>query len=178
VVGVQLWPEVTMTAPASAAMRRAVIVAAITGMALAIGVVLSNVVFANPSNDDDGFWPIVAYAAVFAAFLLTGHLAARVDAGPRIQAFAGAVAGALIGILTTGAFFAVDNIFLSVVAKQPSKIDGLAHSGMTSMREYLNASLVGPLVFWTVGFAVFGAILAIIGGAFARPVRRPQSPFA
>jgi hypothetical protein len=38
-------------------------------------------------------------------------------------------------------------------------------------RAYLNQGLIGPLVFWTVSFAVLGAVLAVAGGVSAGPDR-------
>jgi uncharacterized membrane protein YeiB len=83
-------------------------------------------------------------------------------------------AGGFLGIFSAGTFFAIDNNFLSIVSKQQTKIDGLAQSGMTSMRAYLNHNLIGPLVFWTVGFAVLGAVLAVAGGATVHLARATQ----
>jgi hypothetical protein len=136
--------------------------------------VLSNVVFAHPQSDDDGPWPATAYLVGFAAFWFVGRLAAKVATGSRIHALAGAIAGAVLGIFNAGTWFAIDNIFLSIISKQQTKIDGLAQSGMSSMRADLNHNLIGPLVFWTVGFAVLGAVLAIAGGATVHPTEATQ----
>jgi hypothetical protein len=166
--------EVTVPAPVRAAIRRALIVAAILWLVFSVGIVLSNVVFPRPQSNDDGPWPAIAYLVGFAAFWLVGRLAAKVAAGWRIHALAGAIAGAFLGIFSAGTFFAIDNIFLSIVSQQQTKIDGLAQSGMGSMRAYLNHDLIGPLVFWTVGFAVLGAVLAVAGGATVHPTRATQ----
>ncbi|HKD96937.1 MAG TPA: hypothetical protein VKB69_04970, partial [Micromonosporaceae bacterium] len=101
-----------MTSPVRVAIRRAVLVAAIVWLALSVSIVLSNVVFPRP-QDDDSVAIVAAYLAVFVSLLVTGRLAAEVTADRRTQALAGAVAGALIGSFTAGTFFAVDNIFLS-----------------------------------------------------------------
>jgi hypothetical protein len=164
-----------MSSPVSAALRRAVVVAAVVWLALSVEIVLSNVVFVPVPDDDDGVWAIAGYGLVFAALMIIGRHAARIGGGSGVQALSGAVAGALIGSFIAGTFFAVYNVFLTTVAKQQSKIDGLAQSGMTSMREYLNASLVGPLVFWTVAFAVFGAVFALVGGMTVRRSRVSQA---
>jgi hypothetical protein len=166
--------EVTVPAPVRAAIRRALIVAAIMWLALSVEIVLSNVVFASPPSNDDGPWPAISYLIGFASFWLVGRLAAKVATGWRVHALAGAIAGAVLGISTAGTFFAVDNIFLSIVSQQQSKIDGLAQSGMSSMRAYLNHDLIGPLVFWTVSFAVLGAVLAVAGGATVHPGHATQ----
>ena len=108
------------------------------------------------------------------AQLYPGSLAAKVATGWRIHALAGAIAGAVLGVFSAGTWFAVDNIFLSIVSKQQTKIDGLAQSGMSSMRAYLNHNLIGPPVFWTIGFAVLGAVFAVAGGATVHPSRATQ----
>jgi hypothetical protein len=158
-----------LTTPVREAIRRGLAVAAVVWLALSIEIVLSNVVLASPQDDDDGIAVGLSYLAVFTSFLVIGRLAAHVAHGWRPFALAGAVAGAFIGSFTAGTFFAVDNIFLSTISQQQTKIDGLAASGMTSMRAYVNHSLIGPLIFWTVLFAVFGAVLAVAGGFSARP---------
>jgi hypothetical protein len=165
----------SMSSSVRAAVRRAIVVAAVVWLVFSVGVVLSNVVFARVQGDD-GVEVLAAYSLLFVAFMVTGRHAARVGGGSGIQALSGAVAGTLIGSFTAGTFFAVDNIFLSIVATQQSKIDGFAHSGMTSMREYLNHDLIGPLVFWTVAFGVFGAVFAMVGGATVWRNRVRQAP--
>jgi hypothetical protein len=83
-------------------------------------------------------------------------------------AVSGAVAGAVIGLLTIGTFFVVDNVWLDIVSRQQTKIDGLAHSGGGSMRDYINAGLAGAAILLPIMLASFGAILAIGGGGLAQ----------
>jgi hypothetical protein len=95
---------------------------------------------------------------------LTGMLAARRGAGRTGQVLAGLVAGVLIGALTVASFAVVDNVWLDVVSQQQTKIDGFAHSGAASMREFINQGLIGAAVFLTLGLGAVGAALAGIGG--------------
>jgi hypothetical protein len=79
----------------------------------------------------------------------------------------------MIGALTTATFAVVDNVWIDVVAQQQSKIDGFAHSGAGSMREFINHGLIGAAVFLTVGLGVLGAALGWAGGLFGH---EPLSP--
>jgi hypothetical protein len=58
----------------------------------------------------------------------------------------------------------VDNVFLDIVGQQQVKIEGLARSGATSMRTYVNSGLAVAFVVLTGFFAVAGAGLAVLGG--------------
>ena len=69
-----------------------------------------------------------------------------------------------IGALTVVTFLVVDNVWLEIVAQQQTKIDGFAQSGAESMRSYINQGLIGPAVFFTAVFGVFGVILSLAGG--------------
>lgn len=165
-----------MTPSVRAALRRAALVAVTVWVVLSVAILATNVVFPHPQSDDDGVGLALGYLAVFVGLVCCGILAARAATSWRIQALAGAVAGALIGALTAGTFFAMDNLFLSTIAQQQTKIAGLAHSGMSSMREYLNTSLLGALVAWTLEFAVLGAGLAAAGGAVTGRRQRTSPP--
>jgi hypothetical protein len=48
----------------------------------------------------------------------------------------------VIAVLAIVTFVVVDNLFLRTVGSQPQKIRGLAESPFTSMRLYLDATLV------------------------------------
>jgi hypothetical protein len=153
--------------PVRAAVRRAVLVAVIVWVALSVDIVLTNVVFPT-TQDDDAVSVLICYLAVFAALGLTGALAAQVATGWRTYALAGAVAGGLIGAATVVTFLVVDNAFLGTVGEQQAKIDGLAHSGMSSMRAYVNVSLLFDFALLTGFLALAGAGLAAVGGLAAR----------
>jgi hypothetical protein len=149
------------------AIGRGVLIGAIIWLGLSVEVLLSNVVF--PSKTDDDAVPVlVSYLCIFAALFLTGMVAARGGAGRKGQIIAGLVAGAMIGALTVATFAIVDNVWLDIVARQQTKIDGFAHSGAASMREYINDGLVGAAVFLTIALGVLGAALSLLGGFVGR----------
>jgi hypothetical protein len=149
------------------AIRRGALLAGLVWLALSVEIVLSNVVFPTGS-DDDTVSVLVSYLGVFVALLLTGVVAAREGAGRRGQVLAGIVAGVLIGVLTVGTFAVVDNVWLDVVSRQPAKIDGFAHSGAASMRDYINRGLLGATLFLTVVLGLAGAGLGALGGCLTR----------
>jgi hypothetical protein len=145
------------------AVKRGALTAGIIWFGLSVEVLRSNVFF--PSKGDDDTIPVlVSYLCVFAALFLTGLLAARDGSGRKGQVLAGLVAGMMVGALTIGTFAVVDNVWLDIVAQQQAKIDGFAHSGAASMREYINNGLVGAAIFLTVALGAFGAGLSLIGG--------------
>jgi hypothetical protein len=160
-----------MRNPDRKAIGRGALIAAVTGLGIAAEVLLTNVIFPS-KTDDDGVSVVLSYLCVFAVLFLTGLLAARDGAGRRAQVIAGLTAGLVIGTLTIAAFVVVDNVWLDVVAQQQTKLDGFARSGAASMRDYLNHELIGPGVFFTVGFGALGALLAGLGGLADRGTGR------
>ena len=153
------------------ALRRAALVALLVWVALTVEIVRSNVVHASTA-DDDGVSVLVSYLAVFGALATVGALAAQVVPDWRVVAAAGAAAGALIGALTILTYAVVDNVFLGVVSRQSAKIDGLAASGMDSMRMYINTSLLLGFCVLSGFLAIAGAGLAVAGGLTSRAYRR------
>ena len=163
---------VESTRPTGNPIWRGVLVALVVWVGLSIEIVLSNVVFPS-REDDDAVSVLIAYLCVFVALGITGILVARTGRGWRAAAAAGAVAGALIGALTIGTFFFVDNVFLETISQQQAKIDGLARSGQTSMRAYVNSGLTGAAVGLTIFFGIVGAALAGVAGYASQP-RNPS----
>jgi len=136
------------------------------------GIVLTNVVFPT-RQDHDGLWVPVQYLVVLAVLALAGMTSA--SRGQRIAA--GALAGTILGLLTIATFGVVDNAFLPIIGEQQAKIDGLRDSGMTSMRAYLNHSLLPAGVFMTVNLAFIGLFGAVVGGtAYDDRARRRRHP--
>jgi hypothetical protein len=154
------------------AIRHGVVIAGIVWLGLSVEILLSNVVF--PTRGDDDAWSVVlSYLCIFAALFGTGWVARRDGAGRRGQLIAGAVAGVMIGALTIATFAVVDNVWLGIVSQQQPKVEGFAHSGAASMREYINNGLVAGAAFFTVMLGAFGAVLGLAGGSANRgvPVR-------
>jgi hypothetical protein len=112
-----------------------------------------------------------SYLGVFVALGFTGVLAARAGAGRRGMVLAGLVAGLLIGLVIITTFIVVDNVWLDIVSRQQTKIDGFASSGESSMRAYINHGLIGPGVLFILGFGGLGAAFGLIGGLISR---RPE----
>jgi hypothetical protein len=164
------------------AIKRGVLIAVFSWLGVSAEILLTNVVFPT-RTDNDGVLVVVSYLGIFAVLFLTGVLAARHGASRTGQVVAGLIAGALIGALTVVTFAVVDNVWLGIVSQQQAKIDGFARSGAASMREYINHSLIGLAVFFTVVLAAFGAALGALGGftdrarllpSWPRPVRHPE----
>jgi hypothetical protein len=157
------------------AITRGALIAGTIWLGLSAEILVVNVILPS-ATDDDAVTVLVSYVCVFAALFLTGMLAARDGAGRRGQILAGLLAGAMIGALTAGTFAVVDNVWLDVVARQPAKIDGFAHSGAGSMREFINHGLIGVAVFLTAGLGILGAALSWAGGFVRRePLPRPTN---
>jgi hypothetical protein len=149
------------------AIGRGMVIAGTVWLGLSIEILLTNVVFPTTS-DDDAIPVLVSYLCIFAALFATGVLAVRTGAGRTGQVLAGLVAGAMIGILTVATFAVVDNVWLDIVARQQTKIEGFAHSGAASMRDYINTGLISTAIFLTIALGIFGAALAMIGGLAGR----------
>jgi hypothetical protein len=143
-------------------LRRAALVALLVWAALSVEIVLSNVVFPRPG--DDWLSVLLCYLVVFGALGITGAVVVRVAPSWRVVSAAGAMAGGLIGALTILTFLVVDNAFLDIVSQQQEKIDGLAASGLGSMRAYVNLSLLFGFCVLSGFLAVAGAGLAVMGG--------------
>ncbi|GIH03169.1 hypothetical protein Rhe02_12360 [Rhizocola hellebori] len=164
--------ESLMSTDTRRALKQGVVVGLLVWAALSVEIVLSNVVFPS-REDDDTVSVLVAYLVIFASLAAVGILASRTAVSTGGLALAGAIAGALIGALTIGTFLAIDNMFLDIVSQQQTKIDALARSGQTSMRSFINHSLLSGIVFLTAFLALAGAGLAAFSGSLAR-VRRAR----
>jgi hypothetical protein len=156
------------------AIKRGVLIAGIVWVGLSLEVIRSNVFFPSKA-DNDTVSVLVSYLCVFAALFLTGVLAARANASRKGQLLAGLIAGAMIGALTIATFAVVDNVWLDIVSQQQAKIDGFAHSGAASMRDYINNGLIGAAVFLTIALGIFGAALSLLGGAVSTGSRPPAA---
>jgi hypothetical protein len=161
-----------VTSPRGRPLLRATLVALVVWLGLSVLIFLSNVVY---PGRDDGPAVAVGYACVFLALAFTGVLAARTGRGAGSVVAAGAFAGALLGALIIVTFLVVDNVWLDIVAQQPQKIDDFARSGATSMRGFINASLLGPAIFFIVFFGAAGAGFASLAAYLTRRPGRADS---
>jgi hypothetical protein len=166
-LGAHLRQGVEMNVTQRRSIVRTAVIAGVVWLGLSVEILLTNVVF-PAKTDDDTVAVLVSYLAVFAALFLAGFVAARAGVGRRGQALAGLAAGAVIGLLTAVTFAVVDNIWLDIVAQQQTKIDGFAHSGAASMREFINDGLIGVAVVLPIALGVFGALFGLAGGLAGR----------
>jgi hypothetical protein len=146
---------------------RTAAIAGVLGLGLSVEIVLTNVVFPS-KTDDDAIPVLVSYLCIFAANFLAGFVVARAGSSRRGQALAGLVVGVTVGLLAAATFAVVDNIWLDIVAQQQTKIDGFAHSGAASMRDYINDGLIGVFVFLPIALGFVGAIFGLAGGLAGR----------
>jgi hypothetical protein len=161
-----LTKESGMATPTGRSIRIAILLALGIWVVLSVDIVLTNVVFPQPQGDDT-VDVLLGYFAVFATLGTVGFLAARRGARTLTVALCGAIAGALTGLLSIGTFFVVDNVWLDIVSRQQSKIDGLARSGGGSMRDFINSGLTGAAIGLPLILAAFGVVLAVGGGEIA-----------
>jgi hypothetical protein len=132
-----------------------------------------NQLFPSTRSDEElGGWILAVYLCTFCYYGLAGFLAARktlrVGDSVRSRVGEGAWTGtmtALIGmsvIIATTAI--VDNVFLETVSQQVDKIRGFQMHHFTSMREYINWSLLGGAVFVLPVMGMIGGLCGGLGG--------------
>ena len=121
-------------------------------------IVLSQVVFPSTRSDDDfGGLILGVYLATFLYYGAAGFLGARGSGRPRDGARIGALT-AVVGMgLIIATFAAVDNLFLETVSQQVDKIRAFEHSHYSSMRAYINWSLLEGTAFVLPALAMIGA---------------------
>src|SRR5215468_3770994 len=141
-------------------------------------IVLSQAVFPSTRSDDE-VGPLIlgVYLATFLYYGAAGFWGARRSGRSRDGIRIGALT-ALIGMgLVIAIFAAVDNIFLAMVSKQIDKIRGFQlHSEYSSMRAYINWSLLTGALFTLPALATIGAALGGIGGVLAGGLPRTRTP--
>jgi len=91
-----------------------------------------------------------------------------------VAVVAGLTAGVVLAVLFMATSAWLDNAFFSVISQQQEQIDNFRASGMTPMRDYLNASLESTAPGVTLMLAFAGAFFASIGAALSAVVRRPS----
>jgi len=157
-------------APRSDVLRVGACAGLVSGAVLSADIAYTNL---GPGSSHPGSDPLAptlaAYAAVFLMLVVVGFVIR--GRGRPLAASAGAAAVSAVVILAVVAVttVVVDNVWLPVVARQPDKISGLAHSLLFhNMRAYLNAHIVLGLIF----SLPFGAALAALCGTAGALVRR------
>jgi hypothetical protein len=162
-----LTKESGMASPLRRSILTSILLALAVWVALSVDILLTNVVFPH-QGDDDTLDVLLAYLVIFAVLATVGYLAARRGTAMPGIALCGALAGAVIGLLSIGTFFVVDNVWFDIVSRQQTKIDALARSGGGSMRDFINSGLIGAAVGLPLILAAFGVVLALGGGSFAQ----------
>lgn len=157
------------------AVRLAAAAAVIGWLPLAVLTVMSNVVFSAQLGDDQ--LAPAGYLYFLAALAVTGAIARRACDRPWSWPLAGAVAGVVIAGLFLATLAVTDSAFPALVGQQQQHIAGFHGSGMSSMRDYLIASLERTILGITIEGTVLGAVMGFIGAAAAgsapsSPVRR------
>jgi hypothetical protein len=143
----------------------------VAGLAVAIDILLSNVVY-PPWGEHS----LVVYLAIAGCLFLAGGHAGRRWRDPATAARTGVVAAVVVVAIAFATFFAVDNVFLDVVGRQPQKV--AAAAGWPSMRLYVNASLAVGLLILLPALSALGAACGCLGTLAARPLtsRATRSP--
>jgi hypothetical protein len=132
-------------------------------------IVLTQAVFPSTRSDDEvGGFILAVYLCTFCYYGLAGFLAARNTRRDEAGVWTGAQT-ALIGMgLITATFFLVDNVFLATVSQQVDKIHAFEHSHYTSMRAYINWSLLQGAVFVLPVLGLIGGACGAVGSLLAR----------
>ncbi len=131
------------------------------------------------SDDEYGLVPyLLGYGVIFLYFALSGYLASRRTNCLADGTWVGLIT-AVIGItVVTLTYFVVDNVFFGIVSKQPDKINGFAHSDYTTMRDYINSSLVLGMFTIIPIFAMIGAVCGTAGAWVRQVLTRSMPPAA
>jgi hypothetical protein len=135
---------------------------------LVVVIVRSNVIV--PSNESDseyGAWYAAFWIGLLAYFAVSGLMAVRGGSSMAVAALTGAVTAAVTFAIVLVTFVAIDNLFLDVVMRQPDKVSGFAHSGLTSQRDYVNRGNLLGFVTVMPTMTAIGALCGTIGGLVA-----------
>jgi hypothetical protein len=156
------------------------------GAGLALGVLGSGFfAYANlgPSSrsptSDDAVAVLLGYVVVALVFVVFGFVCRARRMSMRECAIAGALSGLVALWIVAAAITVIDNVWLSTVARQPDKLDGLAHSNMFhTMRAYLNGQIALGLVILPPNVAAGCALLTAAGAKLRRPPPRGSGSVA
>ncbi|MEV8636476.1 hypothetical protein AB0395_33000 [Streptosporangium sp. NPDC051023] len=157
---------------ADGALRRGAGDGLLVGGLVAIVAFLTNVLFPGGPDDSDG--DLGNEILILGMYLLIGILLAVIGGRGRRRANtrnagakSGAVAGLVIGVTITVTFLAIDNLFFGLVSQQHDKVVAFASSGWSSMRSYMNVSLLTGAAVLLPVLTVVGGVLGFLGGRVA-----------
>ena len=158
-------------------LRRGIIDGAIVAAVVAVVLFLSDVVYPKSPSESDSDPEyirqlLLGYGLLFLFFLVVG-VHGRWRGGSLVAGVkSGVAAGVTITVIVFVATAFIDNAFLSIVSQQHDKRMAFEHSGMGSMRLFLNLqNLVGLLVL-VPGSALVGGLLSGVGGLLGGPLTR------
>lgn len=154
--------------------RVGVVSGIVLGAVASAGFAYSNLGPSSGSPTSDNAAAVLfGYAVLALVFLAYGFVCRTRQLSVKQCAIAGAVTGLVTLVIVACAMAAINNLWLSTVARQPDKIDGLAHSHVFhTIRAYLNGQLALGLVVLPPIVASGCALLTAIGGYL---VRRPPA---
>jgi hypothetical protein len=160
-----------------AALRRGIYDGLIIAAVMAVTVVLTVVVFPQNPNESDSepeyVIPLMVGYALLGVLLIAIGARGWLRSGTLGGAVrAGAAAGFVIALLAMLDYLIVNNLFFSIVSQQHDKRVAFAASGWTSMRAFINYSLLTGAVFAVPVATVIGGVLGLAGGAFTELFRR------
>lgn len=156
--------------------RRGIYDGLIVSGVLAVLAFLANVVFPGGPNDSDSD-PVnaiaitCAYLSIAVLLVVIGARAHRRANTPYAGAKAGAVAGFMIATLLIATFLIIDNLFFGIVSQQHDKVLAFAASGASSMRTFVNVSLLQGSAFFIPILTALGGVLGLLGGSGVRGTR-------
>jgi hypothetical protein len=159
-----------------AAIRRGVYDGLIISALIAIGILLTNVVFPQGPDESDSDPEYVIQNLITAGILALLMVWIGARGRRRTDSTAGGVragvsAGIVIAVLVTVEFIVMNNLFLSIVGQQHDKRLAFAASGWTSMRAYLTVQQLLGMVALIPLMSVIGAGLGLLGAALCKPRR-------
>lgn len=161
------------TLMADTAVRRGVFAGLAISAAMAVVLVLSNVVFPSgpDESDSDPEYLVrlgVGYALLLVLFLAIGGFAGRWSGSVLAGVKGGAAAGFVIALAVVLVTAAIDNAFLHIVSQQHDKRMAFAASGQSSMRAFLNLQMLTGLLVITPAATGVGAGLGALGAVLTR----------
>lgn len=161
------------------ALRRGILDGGLIALALAVLVVVTNVVLPPGPRQSDGdprslVLSLAVGASVALALTLIGARCRRGSDTMLAGVKGGAAAGCVIAVVVTLSFLTVNNLFLDIVSQQHDKHVAFDSSGWSSMRAYLSVrQLRSALVLVPIG-TLAGALLGFIGGSVIPRPARPR----
>ena len=148
------------------------------GLLMSFAILVTNVIVpsvAGHPSSDSAVSESIGWIVVIAVVCWAGFLRLRHSNRIRDAIMAGAVISFVAFAIAMATFLIIDNLFLSIVARQPEKIWLFEHSRFEDMRSYLNYTNLRA--FWTALplITVLGAVCGLVGGSLNLWAQRHKS---